>query len=59
MTLADLIREARRLGDCFTSWEIPLDKEVQLELIGEQGSYTVKVCVKEPDNDKRGESSNM
>ena len=32
MTLADLIRDARNLGNCFNTWEIPLKQEVHLEL---------------------------
>lgn len=47
MTIADLIKDAQRIGNYFTSWEIPLDKEVHLELCEDQGSYIVKVSVKE------------
>lgn len=47
MTIAGLIEDAKRIGNYFPTWEIPLDKEVHLELCEDQGSYIVKVSVKE------------
>ena len=47
MTIADLIEDAKHIGNYFSTWEIPLDKEVHLELCENQGSYIVKVSIKE------------
>ena len=47
MTLADLIRDARNLGNCFNTWEVPLNKEVHLEVEEVEGNYVINVKVNE------------
>lgn len=43
MTLADLIRDARKLGNGFSTWEIPLNQEVHLEVEEVEGNYVINV----------------
>lgn len=41
-TLRDLYKQIESIGNQFNTWDIPLDKEVNLEL---QDDYTVKVNI--------------
>jgi len=45
MTLADLIRDARKLGNGFNTWEIPLKQEVSLEVEEVEGNYVINVKI--------------
>ena len=45
MTLKDLIQEAKELGDCFTTYDIPLDHDVHFKLDGKQGHHIIKVII--------------
>lgn len=42
MTLLDLYKQIKNIGSLFTTWEIPLDKEINLQL---QDDNTVKVNI--------------
>jgi len=42
MTLLDLYKQIKDIGSLFTSWEIPMDKEVKLSL---NEDNTIKVEV--------------
>ena len=44
MTLLNLYEQIKHIGNCFNTWEIPMDKEVHLEL---QDDNTVKVNIKQ------------
>ena len=47
MTLADLIRDVRKIGNCFNTWEVPLNQEVHLEVEEVEGNYVINVKVNE------------
>lgn len=42
MTLLDLYKQIKSIGNQFNTWDIPLDKEINLEL---QDNNTVKINV--------------
>ena len=45
MTLKDLMQEAKELGDCFSTYDIPLDQDVHFELDRKQGQHIIKVII--------------
>ena len=45
MTLKDLMKEAKELGDCFPTYDIPLDQDVHFELDRKQGQHIIKVII--------------
>jgi len=50
MTLKDLMREAKELGDCFSTYDIPLDQDVHLELGRKQGQHIIKVIIEKKES---------
>jgi len=50
MTLKDLMREAKELGDCFPTYDIPLDQDVHFELGRKQGQHIIKVIIEKKES---------
>ena len=45
MTLSELYQQIKYIGNQFNSWDIPLDKEVHLEIKEGEGGYYIGVTV--------------
>ena len=50
MTLKDLMQEAKELGDCFSTYDIPLDQDVHFELVRKQGQHIIKVIIEKKES---------